>query len=412
MYSDNWVYLDPPPTDCDCGPTPLPPTYKPPKFENIPGASISFTYLAANPLTASVTDPNPLNVQVVITATGGSLILPNGTAVQSWTSTVGTAQAVTTQMQAIKYMPQATSGCALSFYAINAAGLHTTITSSSFRLDYGELNVSALRVDPQVIVEGQNAIFTVGLSHSGGGLTAQSFAFTGTAAQGSDWTMTLTNGVTIDGGKFNVPSNVSSFKINVTTYKDFNSSSAKNLTLTIGTRVATLQILDVSIPLQPITLAVNTPTLKWGMDPIRIEATAVGSDLPNHTFLWSQLEGDAVTWVEGPNSRVSLYTNIPGKQKFRLTADDGTLLVQHIDLEMRDYVEDKVRWAPKALLSLESIVAKEDRVGIEATDVAMYQPTVLLSLSTKSASVSDEAYTFTDTLFWQPTTIIEFGITQ
>ena len=111
--------------------------------------------------------------------------------------------------------------------------------------------VSTVTMSTASIVEGNNLVYTVTFDKSNPAQQIFDFSITGSATSTSDYStaLTISNGVVNNGdGTITVPSGVTSFTVTIATVDDTVIESTETVILTVGSKLATGNILDNDTP--------------------------------------------------------------------------------------------------------------------------------------------------------------------
>jgi hypothetical protein len=158
--------------------------------------------------------------------------------------------------------------CLLNAGAVGAYNF--TFTSAFALANFIRVVYKSAVTDPTVTTvtspgttEAGNMVFTASLSGATSGSTNYAFTLGGTATAGADYTSPLTsamcsNGVTVSGGNFVVPTAVSSWTVTIPTTSDTLDEDSETIVLTIGGVASTGGTITDDDPLPSITI---TPSL-------------------------------------------------------------------------------------------------------------------------------------------------------
>jgi hypothetical protein len=162
-------------------------------------------------------------------------------------------------------------------------------------------------LSPNSITEGQNLVYNVTLGPVPNQNYPFVFSLTGTATNGTDYNslLTFSNGVINNGdGTITVPSGVSSFTVTVATIDDALVESTETVTLTIGAKSATGNVLDNDAALSAGSIGANQ-TICSGTVPAALTSDAAATS--GAAYQW-QSSTDNITFNDIPTATSAGYT--------------------------------------------------------------------------------------------------------
>ncbi|MFN5914762.1 MAG: beta strand repeat-containing protein, partial [Chitinophagaceae bacterium] len=162
-------------------------------------------------------------------------------------------------------------------------------------------------LSPNSVTEGQNLVYNVTLGPVPNQNYPFVFSLTGTATNGTDYNslLTFSNGVINNGdGTITVPTGVSSFTVTVATIDDVLVESTETITLTIGAKSATGNVLDNDATVSGGSIGASQ-TICTGTAPAALTSEAAATT--GATYQW-QSSTDNVTFTDIASATSAGYT--------------------------------------------------------------------------------------------------------